>query len=68
MYIAFIVIGGLCILFGIIFLVAPELLIRLNESTRRVVTTDSFAIRNHRVVGIIFLALALIFLYLRFTM
>ncbi|MCF7805796.1 MAG: hypothetical protein K9N46_15345 [Candidatus Marinimicrobia bacterium] len=68
MYLAFIIIGALCILFGIIFLVAPELLIRLNEKSRRVVTTDSFAIRNHRVVGIIFLIIAVVFLYLRLTM
>lgn len=68
MFIAFIIIGVVSFVLGIIFLVAPDFMIDLNEKTRRVVTTDSYAIKNHRLVGVVFLIVALVLLYFRFQM
>jgi len=68
MYIAFIIIGAISLIIGLLFLFVPGFMIELNEQTKKVVTTDNYAIKNHRLIGIIFLITAVILLYFRITM
>jgi len=58
--------GIIALISGVILLVKPELIIKANHSTRKVVvTTDIYAIRYHRLVGIILLLVSLVLFYMR---
>ncbi len=57
----FILIGILALVTGVLFLVAPQILIRLGERFNRVVAFDSKTFRYRISMGIVLIAAALFF-------
>jgi len=63
---AFILLGIITMIIGILFLVNPSILIKFSELMNRIVTTDNKAIKYRISMGLVMLALSLFFLFMAY--
>ncbi len=60
----FLLIGVICLAAGVMYLLAPEVLVRISVFLNRIVSTDHKTIKYRVTVGLIFLLLGLFFLFM----
>ncbi|MDP8215062.1 MAG: hypothetical protein RAO92_04150 [Candidatus Euphemobacter frigidus] len=63
---AFILIGLIALISGILFLVAPGMLIKLSGLLNQIVSTDHKTLKYRISVGIIFIIIGLFFLFMAY--
>jgi len=63
---AFMLIGLICLVAGVLFLIRPGALIKLSEMFNRIVAVDSKTLKYRVSVGLIFVALGLFFLFMAY--
>lgn len=63
---AFILIGAICLIAGVLFLVKPHALIKLSEMFNQIVATDSKTLKYRVSAGLIFVAVGLFFLFMSY--
>jgi len=63
---AFILLGAITGVIGMLFLINPSILIRLSEVMNRIVTTDNKAIQYRVSVGLVLLALGAFFFFMAY--
>jgi hypothetical protein len=63
---AFILIGAICLIAGLLFLIRPGALIKLSELFNQIVAVDSKTMKYRISAGLIFVALGLFFLFMAY--
>jgi 1,4-dihydroxy-2-naphthoate octaprenyltransferase len=63
---AFILIGILCLVVGVMHLFAPEALVRLSAFLNRIISTDHKTMKYRVGTGLVFIALGLFFVFMAY--
>ncbi len=63
---AFILVGILCLAAGVLYLVAPEVLVRISAFLNRVISTDHKTMKYRIGAGLIFIVLGVFFLFMAY--
>ncbi len=60
---AFLLIGAICLVAGVMYLLAPEALVRISEFLNRIISTDHKTMKYRVTAGLLFIILGLFFLF-----
>ncbi|MDP8234830.1 MAG: hypothetical protein P9M08_00450 [Candidatus Erginobacter occultus] len=63
---AFILIGLLCLVVGVMHLFAPEVLVRISGFLNRIISTDHKTMKYRVGAGLVFIILGLFFLFMAY--
>ena len=63
---AFILVGIIALLMGILYLIAPGMLIKLSTLFNQIVSTDDKTMKYRISVGVVFVVLGLFFLFIAY--
>lgn len=63
---AFILLGAVALIIGLLFLIKPELLVYLSSVFNRIVVTDHKTLKYRISVGLVFIALSIFFLFMAY--
>ncbi len=63
---AFMLIGLICLIAGVLFLIRPGVLVKMSELFNQIVATDSKTLKYRVSAGLIFVALGLFFLFMAY--
>ena len=63
---AFLLVGVICLAAGLMYLLAPEVLVRISTFLNRIVSTDQKTMKYRVTVGLVFLLLGLFFIFMAY--
>lgn len=63
---AFVLIGVLCLAAGVMYLVAPGVLVRVSSFLNRVISTDHKTMKYRIGAGLVFIVLGIFFLFMAY--
>lgn len=63
---AFILIGVLCLVVGVLHLIAPEFLVRISAFLNRIISTDQKTMKYRIGTGLAFIVLGLFFVFMAY--
>jgi hypothetical protein len=68
MFLMYIFVGVVCLFIGWMYFYKQNIILRINAFLRNRVFADIHVLTDHRKIGVLFILIALIFLYIGFTL